>query len=453
MSGLFAVGDEVDVLDSSDIYCPGKVLGITSLADNVISYRIGYRGWSESWDEDILSSANRIQPSGSFVTKCKCWVKFSLKMCFWPCVVFIRRPKPLNDSAIQFLKEEKKVYVEPFGEFAYPIRPYKHGVWMCTNKIRPYLRPIDSLADQELQKPYKSNFSIACEEARNSTISDANFKFIGTLEVELEKSKSSSQATGSKRGSSKLNLHSSHQQNLKKSKVSVKPNVPSYVKSAVLCTLSKLIGDCYEDDENDAESIIGLINRQWKSCCEELVPVTVYSVFPNPYGTGSSTGEQRGDLCMNPNIDVNGTLNGSTHRRRGRPVGRNDHNNSSSKSPELCSLDSMSSLIPSVSSSNSSGFNSSSNMALNPFSVPASGMKIQCSSIETTFDSNISIGIRNSDGFRAQKREPMISSVATVSNTSTATFRRERKPRFSRQIEIKRIDHKKCMEIIRRPRF
>ena len=85
--------------------------------DNII-ITVKYIGWSSEWNETLKRMSeitSRIVSHGTFVKKCKIWVKISDNLPKWPGIVYIRKPKPGSAKGISYLKEEQRLYIELYG--------------------------------------------------------------------------------------------------------------------------------------------------------------------------------------------------------------------------------------------------------------------------------------------------------------------------------------------------
>lgn len=175
MATSWSIGEVVEVLDKSiGIYSPATIIQLDPI-------KVQYIGWGDEWNESI-DDVSRIIPFPTNVSKCKCWVRFSDKLCWWPSVVFIRNPIIGSKAALEFLKTETRVFVKPCGNCA-AMKQFQNGAWITTSKISPFFRNTTRRIRAGEESKLKSNFVDAVEEL--SSISDAvdhNFKFEGTYD-------------------------------------------------------------------------------------------------------------------------------------------------------------------------------------------------------------------------------------------------------------------------------
>lgn len=169
----WTVGQLVDVVSPDQIVYPARILSVGA------TVRIHYIGWLDQDDEDIVDFS-RILPFGSYTTPVKAWVRLSSKFCAWPCTLYLL--KPLTDIGLSFLKMEKNCIVIPAGPATGgPLRPYKHGVFMCNTKIKPFepsSRYIASGRDVKNSK-YRACFEEALLELAASSALSIPFKLHG----------------------------------------------------------------------------------------------------------------------------------------------------------------------------------------------------------------------------------------------------------------------------------
>lgn len=64
----FAVGQEVDVLDTEYIWCRGTVREVVSRKTRS-QVLVHYEGWNKIYDEYILQSSYRLAPLGFFTSR------------------------------------------------------------------------------------------------------------------------------------------------------------------------------------------------------------------------------------------------------------------------------------------------------------------------------------------------------------------------------------------------
>lgn len=123
--------------------------------------------------------------------RAKAWVKLSPKLLFWPCVLFVRRPKLASEVGESYLRNEGRVYIIPCGPEKAPLKPYKHGVWLSASNTAPFTRRYDERLEKGSSSIYTAQFMDAVHELKHDPSSvDFDFKFKGTFEIrELEHQK------------------------------------------------------------------------------------------------------------------------------------------------------------------------------------------------------------------------------------------------------------------------
>ena len=140
------VDDLVDVLDPINfVFCPGVVTKVMQCPGKVT---IHYIGWGPEWDDEILQQdiPKRLFPVGTFVIKCKAWVKLNTSIPHWPCFIYIRVPQidlitnQPNTIGESYLREYNRLLVFPCGSPCSVLNPYLHGVWLVSSKIIPFER-------------------------------------------------------------------------------------------------------------------------------------------------------------------------------------------------------------------------------------------------------------------------------------------------------------------------
>lgn len=212
------VNAEIDLLDENDVYCPAIIISQSSSSSSSSrknsknsktstsssstkknsassssspTIEINYIGWGDDWNEELLLEDNlhRIsQPAGKYVKKCKGWVKYHKDVCHWPSMIYIRYPKEGSKLGINYLKEEHKVYVKPFGyeliKTMKHLRMYAGGAWINTSFIWPYQFNIAKRwKENGLDEKFRLMFEAALKECEASPISDSFFKFQGSYDI------------------------------------------------------------------------------------------------------------------------------------------------------------------------------------------------------------------------------------------------------------------------------
>lgn len=174
----FHVGELVDVLDKhDDLWSPALVTSVHK--DH--RYGVKYVGWGEEFNEVVSMSSGRLITGGTYVSRVKCWAKISPQLCWWPCLVYIR--KPAGDLGVNNLREEKKLFVKPFGPNTYPIKTYIEGIWRNSSYISPWgsrfeNRYLAGLSESKIARVFQK----AVDEAKASDAFDIIFKFDGSYE-------------------------------------------------------------------------------------------------------------------------------------------------------------------------------------------------------------------------------------------------------------------------------
>jgi hypothetical protein len=174
----------IDILDVNDVYCPAEVNRVNS--DGTIDVK--YIGWGEEWNENIPSKSSRIAiQTQTIITKA--WVKLSQKFTYWPCSIYIRYYLPGSKRGEEYLKNERKVYLIPYGPDCHHLKPYKHGVWITTANIYPFLtKYYDFRYNEGICSTYSSRFQEAIDMCKNDQKSiDYKFRFDGSLDMEHKK--------------------------------------------------------------------------------------------------------------------------------------------------------------------------------------------------------------------------------------------------------------------------
>jgi len=135
------VGDSLDV-ESGEIYSPAIVLetnfekkkGKDDLGPHIV---VHYIGWEESYDEIILLEQikDRTTTGGKHVKKCKAWAYLSPRFPVWPCILYVRPVKNGNKAAIKFLKQEKLMYIIPYGSTLKAMKNFRPGTMYWFKKF------------------------------------------------------------------------------------------------------------------------------------------------------------------------------------------------------------------------------------------------------------------------------------------------------------------------------
>ena len=175
----FFEGQDIEILDANDVFCPGRIIKIHPDG----SLQVRYVGWSEAWDENV-TNFNRIVPADTYVNRYKSWTKLSTKFTHWPCIIYIRTPKIGSKKGIKYLKDEKRVFVVPCGpKKSSPVKPYAHGVWMKTDSIRPFQADSEKYIQLGIASRFSDAFEQALKEIQNCDARDVLFAFEGSYET------------------------------------------------------------------------------------------------------------------------------------------------------------------------------------------------------------------------------------------------------------------------------
>jgi hypothetical protein len=138
------VGDRVDV-EADGVYCPAVIRNVHSNENKVL---IHYTGWDTSYDEWIPFSLvpSRIFPAFQGVQKVKVWANLSKDTYpFWPCIAFIRLPRAQNSYGIEYLQQEKKVFIIPIGEMFPGKKYFDQGFWIDSSQLRSFHLDVHTL--------------------------------------------------------------------------------------------------------------------------------------------------------------------------------------------------------------------------------------------------------------------------------------------------------------------
>ena len=110
---------------------------------------IRYDGWGAEWDVIVPWENNpRLTKIGTFTKRALCYVNLSgtnVKK-LWPSIVNIRMPDPrcpkiLYDGAAAALRDERKVFIQPYGEDLLPkwlvsTKTTYGGMWVDRSHIK-----------------------------------------------------------------------------------------------------------------------------------------------------------------------------------------------------------------------------------------------------------------------------------------------------------------------------
>ena len=143
------------------------------------------QGWNNGdvrWYSDIEDDS-RIERAGTYVSKSKAWVRIKSSVCYWPSIVYIRRPS--NKKGEAALKEDERVFIEPFGEGRLFLRPYINGMWIKTSQVSPFDVNNERRRRSGLQfknKPISELFEYAMMMCNRSDIPALHFDFDGSFD-------------------------------------------------------------------------------------------------------------------------------------------------------------------------------------------------------------------------------------------------------------------------------
>jgi hypothetical protein len=137
----FEIGQEIEIIDTNDIYCPAKVVSVShsSQSGEVESVYIRYLGWEEIWNETVV--AKDIQRRFNFgkmtLKKCRMWIKIADNLPAWPGAVYIRSAVPGSNKGIEYLKSESRIYIELYGPKIRKLAAFRDGVWRNSTHLIP----------------------------------------------------------------------------------------------------------------------------------------------------------------------------------------------------------------------------------------------------------------------------------------------------------------------------
>ena len=98
--------------------------------------------------------------------------------------MYIRQPKAGSELGQQYLKEERKCFVVPYGPYLGPLKPYHHGVWIVAKQIVPFSKKKSERMEEGNNSRYTEIFSAALKQMMDDkSVDDYDFKFCGTLDV------------------------------------------------------------------------------------------------------------------------------------------------------------------------------------------------------------------------------------------------------------------------------
>jgi hypothetical protein len=180
---MLPVGEEIDLLDENDVYCPAVIIKKSP-------FQINYIGWGNTWNEYLTDKDfHRISyPAGKYVKKYKGWVRYTKELCHWPSLIYIRQPKEGSKLGSNYLKEENKVYVKPFGRNLQEMKHLRHiaehGTWINTIHVWPYSVNLAKRWKENGDDPkFRNTFRDAVEECEASDTLNLSFKFNGSFDV------------------------------------------------------------------------------------------------------------------------------------------------------------------------------------------------------------------------------------------------------------------------------
>lgn len=152
------------------------------------------KGWNNGdvrWYSDI-EDETRLKPAGTFVIKSKAWVRIKSGTCYWPSIVYIRRP--FNSEGVSYLQDEPRVFIEPFGEGKLFLRPYINGMWIRATSVSPF--DVNNARRRRVGLDTKTKalsdlFEDAIHMCDQSKIPAIKFNFDGTFDCSHLKKKTS----------------------------------------------------------------------------------------------------------------------------------------------------------------------------------------------------------------------------------------------------------------------
>jgi hypothetical protein len=204
--GNFSLGDKVDIAASDNVWCSAQIVNIffdrlflsrskPSFTTSGITVR--YEGWSIAYNEDIFEQW-RIQPIGSQVLKCKCWVYLNKQLPMWPCVMSLRTVVNENVNGVETLLTEDRVFVRLWGKPSLCTRPWNQGFWLPAKHVKPFSSTHQEVTNVKLSLTFNYKVSECWAEAVREFRDVANdttgcllydtdeFIFSGSFETSLE---------------------------------------------------------------------------------------------------------------------------------------------------------------------------------------------------------------------------------------------------------------------------
>ena len=179
------VGMRLEISCQDNLFSSAKIVKVSVVKNSKKSLSssqqhlvtIRYDGWGSEWDETVSFEDNsRLAKFGTYTKRFKCLVDILPKKgkntsTLWPCIVNMRSPSPLvsledYELAEQFLREERKVFVQPYGKeenyFPNYLLSHDGGIWMNVSRIRMWRNNKTSF--QGKTKP--DNFDLAYDLAQ-----------------------------------------------------------------------------------------------------------------------------------------------------------------------------------------------------------------------------------------------------------------------------------------------
>jgi len=154
----------IDVCDTGLLWNCARIVKIEknkkAASTGITHYvTVHYEGWPADWDEPMAWPSKLLAKRYTYTKKAKCFIKLDGIKDSYPCKIYFRMPHTDKKEPRDFLRKEKRVYIEPYMPTLLPSDVQERlidqrGQWTTVGRIKPWR---DFVPSAELEEGQPKN--------------------------------------------------------------------------------------------------------------------------------------------------------------------------------------------------------------------------------------------------------------------------------------------------------
>jgi len=138
----------IDVCDTGLLWNCARIVKVEKIkkaaSTGITHYvTVHYEGWQADWDEPMAWPSKLLAKRYTYTKKAKCFIKLDGIKDTWPCRIYFRIPHTDKKEPREFLRKEKRVYIEPYMPTLLPSDVQERlidqrGQWTSVGRIKPW---------------------------------------------------------------------------------------------------------------------------------------------------------------------------------------------------------------------------------------------------------------------------------------------------------------------------